>query len=615
MDREERNEKTPETSREDLSGFKFRELAPEEDERYIADPLQVSGEDKSPQDASEDGIKERDNLSALRRFIGYVFLAIALFILLIFGIFSLNNLRKQRDIASGKIPGTNIVISRSYYNYISNVFGDTNILMSLVTPVLIYYQPDGSVISPLLEDIPSVERNTMGLDSHGNSWVKFKFRGDLKWPNKTLIKTDDFVYTYQLIMSSPLSLSDVGRETRAWISNVIQTGDTVILTYRTSIPYPYFPFNFVLPSAEDRYLSTNISNNIMLTIRNVRHLSKFFGIKSDHLIKEGTGKLRVISIQREDRLNVFFLDTDQLVWKTLNTWSSSVKRRSLYILTLSDIYYLMDSINESKDEKGKPNLDGMLIHSYPSFSSVELVLSEKLPLPLRKAIYSKLISLNWEEKLRIGGDTLEELSLEGDVKLFRQESFLPPTHYAYSPVGTEANHYDLNLRGSEKLTLIYPENDKLLGDIAQIISRELKSLSINVILKPLPFNDYSSRKEYHDILRKGKFQLALLELTIPPRIRPQTICGKGGLVKTSDEELQDLAVRISEEGYSELSRRLYASLQKRVADQALIVPLFNKPVLIIYPKKWKDKVEDLGGTSPIWLYLYYSRTSAKDKGK
>jgi peptide/nickel transport system substrate-binding protein len=181
------------------------------------------------------------------------------------------------------------------------------------------------------------------------------------------------------------------------------------------------------------------------------------------------------------------------------------------------------------------------------------------------------------------------------------DTLLPPSHWAHTPLPREAAAGPATaLRGLHFTFLT--STDRLRGTIARFLAQELTSSGMTLDVVPLELGTLLGR------LGAGDFELATLqlpELTEPNVLRvflhsssiPPAGANRG---RVRDAEVD----RLLDEGAATLDpsarRAIYAALEARVRDQALLVPLWHEDQIAVTSERARAFVPSAEGR---WLGL------------
>jgi peptide/nickel transport system substrate-binding protein len=173
------------------------------------------------------------------------------------------------------------------------------------------------------------------------------------------------------------------------------------------------------------------------------------------------------------------------------------------------------------------------------------------------------------------------------------DTLLPPDHWAYTaapawPSDRKAAAASLDEAhpGRLRVTLL-TSTDRLRGTIARFLAQELAEVGADVEVVPLELGTLIGR------LGAGDFELATLqmpEITEPNVLRvflhsssvPPVGANRG---RVHDDEVD----RLLDEGESMLDtaarRTIYAALEKRIRDEALLIPLWHEDQIAVVSER------------------------------
>ncbi|MDB4944576.1 MAG: Dipeptide-binding transporter, periplasmic substrate-binding component [Labilithrix sp.] len=180
------------------------------------------------------------------------------------------------------------------------------------------------------------------------------------------------------------------------------------------------------------------------------------------------------------------------------------------------------------------------------------------------------------------------------------DTLLPPGHWAYSPPSTEPVP-PAHLEAPLHLTLL-TSTDRLRGVIARFLAQELAAVGIVIEVVPLELGTLIAR------MGAGDFELATLqlpELTEPNVLRvflhsssiPPAGANRGRVQDAEVDRLLDEGERVTDPGQR---RQIYAALERRVRDQALLFPLWHEDQVAVLSERARGFVPSAEGR---WLGL------------
>lgn len=159
------------------------------------------------------------------------------------------------------------------------------------------------------------------------------------------------------------------------------------------------------------------------------------------------------------------------------------------------------------------------------------------------------------------------------------DTLLPKAHWAYTPLPawSAPAPFTAFSRGRRHLTLL-TSTDRLRGTIARFLAQELAERGIDIEVVPLELGTLLGR------LSAGDFELATLqlpELTEPNVLRvflhsssiPPAGANRG---RIHDDEVDRLLDEGEQTRDPATRKVLYAALERRVRDQALLIPLWHE---------------------------------------
>lgn len=188
-------------------------------------------------------------------------------------------------------------------------------------------------------------------------------------------------------------------------------------------------------------------------------------------------------------------------------------------------------------------------------------------------------------------------------------TLLPPQHWAYTPAppwpsDREAARAALaEARGPGRLHLtLLTSTDRLRGTIARFLAQELAALGVDVEVVPLELGTLIGR------LGAGDFELATLqlpEITEPNVLRVFLHSASIPPAGANRGRVQDAEVdRLLDEGAATLDasarKAIYAALERRVRDEALLVPLWHEDQIAVVSERARAFVPSAEGR---WLGL------------
>lgn len=168
-------------------------------------------------------------------------------------------------------------------------------------------------------------------------------------------------------------------------------------------------------------------------------------------------------------------------------------------------------------------------------------------------------------------------------------TLLPPQHWAHTPAPPwpsdrasarasleEAHH------GRLHVTLL-TSTDRLRGTIARFLAQELEEVGVDIEVVPLELGTLISR------LGKGDFELATLqlpEITEPNVLRvflhsssiPPEGANRGRVQDAEVDRLLDEGAATADSG---ARKAIYAALEKRIRDEALLIPLWHEDQIAV----------------------------------
>lgn len=187
-------------------------------------------------------------------------------------------------------------------------------------------------------------------------------------------------------------------------------------------------------------------------------------------------------------------------------------------------------------------------------------------------------------------------------------TLLPPDHWAHTPAppwpsdrGAAATAL-AKARGGRLHVTLLTSTDRLRGTIARFLAQELADVGADVEVVPLELGTLIGR------LGAGDFELAMLqlpELTEPNVLRvflhssnvPPAGANRG---RVADPEVD----RLLDEGESTIDvgarKAIYAALERRVRDEALLVPLWHEDQIAVVSERARTFVPSAEGR---WLSL------------
>jgi len=187
-------------------------------------------------------------------------------------------------------------------------------------------------------------------------------------------------------------------------------------------------------------------------------------------------------------------------------------------------------------------------------------------------------------------------------------TLLPPEHWAYTPappwpadrIAARASLAEVH-PGRLHLTLL-TSTDRLRGTIARFLAQELAELGADVEVVPLELGTLIGR------LGAGDFELATLqlpELTEPNVLRvflhsssiPPEGANRGRVRDAEVDRLLDEGETTPDPAARKL---LYAALEKRIRDEALLIPLWHEDQIAVVSERAKAFVPSAEGR---WLGL------------
>jgi peptide/nickel transport system substrate-binding protein len=184
------------------------------------------------------------------------------------------------------------------------------------------------------------------------------------------------------------------------------------------------------------------------------------------------------------------------------------------------------------------------------------------------------------------------------------DSLLPPSHWAYSPNASTTLAFDPSQKRFDPkihLTLL-TSTDRLRGTVARVIAQELALIGVDVDVMPLELGTMIAR------LNAGDFDLAMLqipELTEPNVLRVFLHSSSIPPNGANRARVRDAIVdKLLDEGDAETNldarREIYAALDRRVQEQALLIPLWHEDQIAIVSTRASSFVPSGEGR---WLSL------------